>query len=109
MTKNEAIMILETAKGTYPQMKTSEVAVKIWINQLMKMDYKQVNARLMQHITTSKYPPTIAEVAVFRDTHNDRIEKTKLWAEEARKVPIEKKREFIKMLNELSKKVGDKQ
>lgn len=67
MTKNEAIEILRLIEGAYPHfMKGTEEQVqskvKVWMYHLGKMDYERTLENVHEHIASSEYAPSIAEI-----------------------------------------------
>lgn len=58
------------------------------------MDFDRVMARAKEHVTTNKFPPTIAEISAYAPEKNEHLEKFERWKREAAQVPESKKREF---------------
>ncbi|MBM4764572.1 replicative helicase loader/inhibitor [Bacillus sp. B15-48] len=84
MEKHEVLKILEQIQSMYPNFKISDETLLIWINMCRKMEYSQVNNRLMAHIAKSPFPPVIAEIAVYRKEENDFLNQLKQWESEGR-------------------------
>ena len=67
MTKNEAIEILRLIEGAYPHfMKGTEEQVqskvKVWMYHLEKMDCERTLENVHEHIASSEYAPSIADI-----------------------------------------------
>lgn len=64
MTKAEYKNIMAAMHAAYPNEKITgdERAVRMWWKYLENAEYKDVTASLSQHIKTSQFPPTIAEL-----------------------------------------------
>lgn len=67
MTKDEAVEILRLIEGAYPHfMKGTDEQVqskvKVWMYHLEKMDYERTLENVHEHIASSEYAPSIAEI-----------------------------------------------
>jgi len=101
MTKEEAFDVLETIQEFYPSVKMGEKKVRVFIPQLLKMDYEGVIANLSAHVVSNQYAPTLAEIAAYPVEPNVHLEELRKWQAEAAKVPEETKRQFQKALEKL--------
>lgn len=64
MKQTEMANFLAMIKTAYPYFEITEAGVKLWHLMLQDLEYKDAQARLAQHIRTSKFAPTIAELLV---------------------------------------------
>ncbi|OKP97744.1 hypothetical protein A3849_13640 [Paenibacillus sp. P46E] len=53
---------LAMVKTAYPYFEITEPGVKLWHLMLQDLDYKDAQGRLVRHIRSSKFAPTIAEL-----------------------------------------------
>lgn len=86
MTKEETLNLLEAIKTNYQNFKIDEKVLNFWHFALRNMDYQKVSEKLMQHVMTKKFPPTIAEISVKKEPEerrNDFLRLTSEWEENA--------------------------
>lgn len=67
MTREEWSLIVQTIRNTYPPhlmkgMFETEQSIRLWYEMLKDLDYKDLAVALQKHITTNKFPPTIADL-----------------------------------------------
>lgn len=101
MTKEEALNVLDMIDGVYPTFNLTKKKGDILMPQLEKMDFEGVMKKLNAYIAENRFPPTIAEIAVFPPAENPHLEEMKMWEREAAKVPVEIKERFRKALLKL--------
>ena len=65
MTKQEVMKLLTLIGTIYPTFLTKDEAILLWFGCCQAMVYEKVMKRLLNHIKTSPYPPTLAEIAEF--------------------------------------------
>lgn len=101
MTKEEAFDVLDAIQEFYPNVKMGERKIRVFIPQLLKMDYEGVMDNLSNHVVSHQYAPTLTEIAAYPAEPNVHLEELRVWQEEAAKVPEETKREFQAALRKL--------
>lgn len=64
MDKKEFANIVSAIKTAYPasQILDSEQAIELWYKMLADLDYKACQMAVLEIISTSKFPPSIAEI-----------------------------------------------
>ncbi len=62
MDKNQIKHFLKQLLGAYPSFNPTDEALEVWGRHMATMDYNLAIKRLDKHITTSKFPPSIAEI-----------------------------------------------
>ena len=64
MTKPEFAMIAVAVKSAYPASKimADDASMEFWYRMLKDLNGKVVENAVMEHISTSVYPPNIAEI-----------------------------------------------
>lgn len=64
MTENEFSMLVLGIKTAYPSFNIlpSQDAVKIWYKMLKDLDYRTAEIAIMDHISSSEFPPSIADI-----------------------------------------------
>ncbi|GAB3053410.1 hypothetical protein [Virgibacillus ainsalahensis] len=101
MTKEEAFDVLEIIQEFYPNVTMGERKIRVFIPQLLKMDYEGVIRNLSAHVVSHQYAPTLMEIASYLEEPNMHLEELRAWQEEAARVPEETKRQFQEALNKL--------
>jgi hypothetical protein len=56
------LAMLTTVYTTRLMPTIDDAAIRVWAQLLADLDWKKVQAAVASHITTNKYPPTIAEI-----------------------------------------------
>lgn len=79
MHKNEIEDILRTITIAYANFTVTQEVLVFWSKRLARADYKKTKSALERHIESSRFIPTLAEIAVY---NNSRIEKTKAYLEQ---------------------------
>ncbi|WP_066062872.1 replicative helicase loader/inhibitor [Neobacillus soli] len=79
MTKQEVIKLLVLIESVYSSCLTRGETVLHWFKFCQELDYKKVMGNLQNHIRNSPYPPTIAEIAVFKTDRNALSEELETW------------------------------
>lgn len=87
MTFKEFAIITDAIKTYYPKdnMFPTEQAMGLWYDALKDLDYKMAEMQIKKHISTSKYPPTIADI---RECLNDFAEEKVLDTSQAWEVVL---------------------
>jgi len=62
MQKQQVNEIMLLITGAYQNFEPTKERVKTWRMMLEDMEYELAVKRIKQHILTSKFPPTIAEI-----------------------------------------------
>ena len=62
MNKKQADDLLGIIAGAYQSFELTKERVKIWTEMLSEIDFDIAKKRAKHHISTSKFPPSIAEV-----------------------------------------------
>lgn len=62
MEKPEFLILVKTMKAVYPAMFQERETVDIWYTLLKDLDYQDAAAGLGKHLSTSPYPPTVADI-----------------------------------------------
>ena len=64
MELNELKVLLSAMKAAYPRYKlfADKSSVAIWYKMLKNYDYETCSDALKQHMLTSPYPPSIADI-----------------------------------------------
>ncbi|MGC6588048.1 replicative helicase loader/inhibitor [Paenibacillus sp. Dod16] len=62
MNNKELLHLLSIVVTAYPTVQVSEEMETLWGSMLGDVSYKRAAQNLAQHIKTSKYPPTIADI-----------------------------------------------
>ncbi|WP_294582992.1 hypothetical protein [uncultured Staphylococcus sp.] len=85
MSKKQAVVILQLLDSSYNmQFASDDLKTKLWVEQLTKFgDYEETLLKTKQHISRSKFKPTISEVL-----------KTKAKRAEAVTIPEEETHEY---------------
>ena len=67
MTTNEWTLLVKALKSAYPSQNflPDEWSIKLWYSMLKDIPYEALNIAIQGHISTSKYPPTIADLRGF--------------------------------------------
>lgn len=88
MNQTQAYDVIERIAAAYTQFdlkgKIGEKRIEIWLEALSVMPYEQVISNLKHHIATSKFPPTIAEIAATDHVESDFLDLHKQWERESR-------------------------
>ena len=84
MTREEFSILVKGMKAVYPQPTfiPDKDAFDIWYALLDDIPYKQANIAVQKHITSSKFPPTVADIrekAIFKET-DDEISELQAWS-----------------------------
>lgn len=82
MKDKEALDIMQTIEGAYPNFMNGNDAVikqriKVWRKRLLTWDYEKTHEKLMKHIETDKFPPTIAQLKPYESEFEDIMLKLK--------------------------------
>jgi len=77
MTTTEWALLVKALKSAYPSQNflPDEWSVKVWYSLLKDVPYEALNIAIQRHISTNKYPPTIAELRSLTS------EREKDWSE----------------------------
>ena len=62
MTKEEFMILVKTMKAVHPAMFQSMDTIEIWYKMLADLNYKDAADALGKHLSTSVYPPTVANI-----------------------------------------------
>jgi len=62
VNRKQAAEFIKKISGAYPNLEFNENRIKIWVEMMADIDYSLAVTRLKKHITTSKFPPSIAEI-----------------------------------------------
>ncbi len=64
MTKKDFKVIADVIKAAYPRYKlfADENSMSVWYEMLKNISYKECSDALKQHMLTSPYPPSIADI-----------------------------------------------
>ena len=62
MEKPEFLILVKTMKAVYPAMFSEKETIDIWYALLKDLDYQDAAAGLGKHLSTSPYPPTVADI-----------------------------------------------
>lgn len=62
MEKHEVKKLLEQITGLYPSVKLSTDTAAIWAECLADISYNQARHNLIEHVKSSKFTPTIADI-----------------------------------------------
>lgn len=62
MTKEETKELLTLIFTAYPNFEITKDRIDLWVDMLTDAVFDKAKANTEQHIKTSKYPPTIAEI-----------------------------------------------
>lgn len=64
MNQKEFLTISAMIKSAYPNanIMPDKNAINVWYAMLKDLDYKHANIAVMDHISSNKFPPTIAEI-----------------------------------------------
>lgn len=84
MTKGELFRLLVLIESIYSHCMTKDETVLLWFNLCAEMDYERVMVKLHDHIRKSPYPPTIANLAVFKVEKNEFPKKFEMWIQRRR-------------------------
>src|SRR4051794_5238649 len=84
MGRDEVSAILAEIQSAYPRFKVCDDTLLLWMKMGKEMDFRRVMRKLVQHIARCPYPPSIAEIAAYREAENSFLEKTIQWEREGR-------------------------
>lgn len=102
MNKSEAKEVLLAIYELYPEkFQLTKRKIEFLVPKLLEMDYELVMDKLSNFVTTSPFPPTLAEIAAYKSVNNEHLVKLQKWDQEAAKVPDEVKRQFREKLQKL--------
>ena len=62
MKEAEVLKLLSVMVTAYPMVQLSDEMITLWTNMLVDVEYNTAAVNLAQHIKSSKYAPSIAEV-----------------------------------------------
>ena len=62
MSKEEFMILVKTMKAVHPAMFPEMDTINIWYKMLADLNYKDAAAALGKHLSTSVYPPTVADI-----------------------------------------------
>ena len=62
MSKEEFMILVRTMKAVHPAMFPEMDTINIWFKMLADLNYKDAAAALGKHLSTSPYPPTVADI-----------------------------------------------
>lgn len=81
MNKQEFSLVIVAIQTAYPSFKHIETkeAAKVWYTMLQDLDYDRVQKALMNHISNSQYPPSIAEIRALC-VDNNLLDESSAWA-----------------------------
>lgn len=79
MTEEQGFEILERIAAVYTQFDLNEKRIEVWLEQLLKMPYERVLKNLNHHISTNRFPPSIADIAAEAQQENLFLEQKKNW------------------------------
>ena len=83
MNQDEITDIMERIASAYPNFELYDKRIEVWGEQLKNMPYLPVKHKLDDYMGAEKFPPTIADIAVFPPPKNEFLEKVKQWEAEA--------------------------
>jgi len=106
MNRNQALEILQMINEIYPKFNLTERKVEIMLPELEKMDYERVKTRFSEYMTTSPFPPTLADLAAYAPEENKTLKQMEQWRKEAEKVPAEVKLQFREKMQQLIREKG---
>lgn len=101
MTKAEVLELFKLIKSIYPNFEVTQEKIDMWADVMKGMDFDRVMSRAKEHVTTNKFPPTIAEISAYAPEKNNHLEKFEQWKREAKQVPESKKQAFRKEVQRL--------
>lgn len=104
MNKEQTLNILEAIQTNYTHFNIDQKKLNFWAFAMQEMDYEAVTKKLMQHVTTVKYAPTIAEIAAYKPKENNYLKELEQREIEAEQVPQEVKDLFKEAFDELIRK-----
>lgn len=76
------LAILETIAESYSNFDLTKKKAEVWSEFLSDMPYEKVKTKLHDHIRTSKFPPSIAEISVEEAPKNEFLEKSRQWEQQ---------------------------
>lgn len=79
MVKNEFLVLVKTMRAVHPAMFQNMDTVDVWFRLLKDIDYTDAAAALGKHLSTSPYPPTIADIRMNVQT-DDGLNGEQAWA-----------------------------
>ncbi|WP_416729230.1 replicative helicase loader/inhibitor [Fictibacillus sp. JL2B1089] len=82
MNKSQVLAILETIAESYSNFDLTKKKAEVWSEFLSDMPYEKVKTKLHDHIRTSKFPPSIAEISVEEAPRNEFLEKSRQWEQQ---------------------------
>jgi hypothetical protein len=113
MTEKEFSILVKAMKAVYgsPQFIPDKYAFQVWYSLLKDLDYKTVNVAIQRHMTTSRYPPTIADIReqcsnIVDEQEPDVLEAWSLVSKAKRNGIYGAKEEFEKLPEAVKKAVG---
>lgn len=62
MKQTETARFLAVVKTAYPHFEISNEVARLWHEFLEEIDYQTAQANLREHIKSSRFPPTIADI-----------------------------------------------
>jgi hypothetical protein len=93
MEMEEVYQVLAKIESAYPQFKITDETVIMWKKACSGMEYRLVLQKLVAYIAKNRFPPTVAEIAVFAEKENHILDKVKQWEQEGRE-RIERDRKY---------------
>lgn len=102
MEFEEAKELLSIVYDSFPYInkKESKTFNKTWIKQIMKGDYEKTSKKLEEYLTSSKFPPSLADFVVLPPKEikrDDTVDKYKAEVQEELKDPaaVERRKELL--------------
>ncbi|WP_370874777.1 replicative helicase loader/inhibitor [Paenibacillus tundrae] len=82
MDNQQVLSILAVVVTAYPTVELTDEMATLWEQMLSDVTFESAQRSLKQHIKTSKWPPTIADIRANTSTANDilRIETQQCFA-----------------------------
>lgn len=107
MNKVQVFEVFKVIQSMYPRFMPDEVEdqqkkLDVWAKLMRDMDYDRVMKKTEEHITESKFPPTLAEITAYAPEEDNNQKQLEEWRKEAAKVSQETKDRFQNELRKLT-------
>ena len=79
MVKEEFLVLVKTMRAVHPAMFSSRDTVDVWFSLLKDLEYNDAAAALGKHLSTSPFPPTIADIRLNVQA-DDGLNAEQAWA-----------------------------
>ena len=85
MKKTDILILLKAIQNYYPNFKFDGEKRDFWHEVMRGMDFEQVKLNLVEYVKTSKFPPTIADLAVkkMESRKSDFLKLAEEWERDA--------------------------